>query len=463
MDAAFLYMETAATPMHVAFVAVLDPTDVPGGVGFDDVRRQVAARAPRIGPFTQVVRPAPLRVHHPVWVPVPELDVDAHLDHVVLADGGIAALGRAVGAVLAEPLDRDRPLWHLTVVEGLDHGRLALVLRVHHSVMDGVGGIENLGALFDLEPTPAAPDERPGPEPDAATPFDGAVDGLDHLAEAVVERVRSVARVVPLLGRTAGAVVDVALGRSAAGGRTGGTPLRAPSVPFTGAVAPGRLAGFTSVPIADVTAIREATGLTVNETLLAVCGRALRAYLIGRSSLPAEPLLASCPVSIRTEDDRYEFGNRLSVMFTRVHTEIHDPAEAVAATRRSSRAARLEHRQLGPDLLGDWAEAADPTLVSAATDLLSRTRLADRLPPPHNLVFSSIQGPPVPVYLAGARVERAYPFGALFEGSGLTLTTLTYADAIDVGVTADPALVPDPQVVADAFAQAVGELRDSLS
>jgi WS/DGAT/MGAT family acyltransferase len=464
MDAAFLYMETPATPMHVAFVAVLDPSGVPGGVSFEDVRRQIRERAPRVEPFTRVARPAPLQVHHPVWMPVEELDVDAHLDRVTLRDtGDPREFGRAVGAVLAEPLDRSRPLWHATVVEGLPDGRLAIVLRVHHALMDGVGGIENLGELFDLEPSPAR--EEPVRE-GVRSPgelFDGAVDGLEHLAGAVADRARSVLGVVPLLGRTLGAVTDVALGRSAAGGRTGGTPLRVPSVPFTGAVASGRLVGVASVPLDDVAAIRAATGLTANEALLAICSRTLRRYLQDLGVLPRGPLMASCPVSTRSEDERHRYGNRLSVMFTKLHTEVDEPAELVAATKRSTRAARLEHRQLGPDLLAQWAEAADPRLVSAATDLISRSRLADRVPAPHNLVFSTIPGPPMPVYLAGARVERAYPFGALFEGSGLTVTTLTYADSVDVGVTADPALVPDPQVVADGFAQAATELRSALS
>ena len=462
MDAAFLYMETHATPMHIAFIAVLDAAAVPGGLDRERIRSHVARRSLLVEPFRRTLRASPLGLHHPRWVDTGPPDVDQHLDFRVVEDRSPHALERSVGKLLGEHLDRSRPLWHLTVLEGPDPDRPVLVLRVHHATMDGVGGIEHLHALFDL--APEADDPEPGDTAvgrDAGERGGVGVDaggGDDDLVATLVDRVRSLAGVVPLLGRTAGAVSDVALGRASTDGPVGGTPLRVPSVPFTGAVTAGRSAGFASLDLGALERLRAGAGLTMNEALLAVSARALRHHLVDQGALPDQPLMASCPVSVRSTDDRLSYGNRLSVMFTRLHTELEDPVDCLEATRRSARAARTEHRQLGSGLLADWAEVADGTVLAASVQVISRTRLADLVPPPHNLVLSTIPGPPVPVYFAGARVTHAYPMGAVFEGSGLAVTMLTYADHVDIGVNAASGLLAEPWALADRFAPALDEL-----
>ena len=160
MDAAFLYMETHATPMHIAFIAVLDAAAVPGGLDRERIRRHVARRSLRVEPFRRTLRASPLGLHHPRWVDTGPPDVDQHLDFRVVEDRSPHALERSVGTLLGEHLDRSRPLWHLTVLEGPDPDRPVLVLRVHHATMDGVGGIEHLHALFDLAPEADDPEPR---------------------------------------------------------------------------------------------------------------------------------------------------------------------------------------------------------------------------------------------------------------------------------------------------------------
>ena len=325
----------------------------------------------------------------------------------------------------------------MTVVEGLADDRIGLVAKVHHSAMDGTAGIEILYALFDVDPDPAD-----DPVPPASTPQSLPSD-VELVIAAAGDRLRANVHMAGLIRRTGDAISQVVRGRSASEGPPGGTPLDAPQTPFNGAIDRDRSMAFTHISLPDVKEVKNAFAVTINDIVLATCTRALRAYLLDHQCLPDVPLLASCPVSIRTDDESGEFGNRVSVMFTRLHTELEDPAEALRATAEAASAAKVEQRQLGASMLGDWAEVADPRSLSFATDVLTRFKLADRLPPVHNVVMSNVPGPGFPVYLAGAKLEQAYPMGPVLEGAGLNITVLSYCDSVDVGFIAATNLVPD--------------------
>ena len=476
LDASFLYMETPAMHMHVCLVAVLDPATMPGPYSFDRLRDHIGGRVPRIPPFGRVLRPVPLQVHHPEWVPDPDFDLDRHVHRATLADAGapdtetdtdLDRLGRVAGAIAGVPLDRSRPLWDLTVVEGLDRDRLGLVIKVHHSAMDGSAGIEILYALFDLEPDPipdpaadpaADPTGRAGPTTEPEHPSD-----LHRVSSAALDRLRTTAGLGSLVRRTGRAIGGVARSRSGAEGPSGGTPLAAPQTPFNGAIEPARAMAFARVSLDEVKQVKQAFGVTVNDVVLATCARTLRRYLLEHDLLPEGPLLASCPVSVRTEDEAGQFGNRVSVMFAQLPTHVTDPAECLQLAGQAASAAKSEQRRLGPSLLGDWAEVADPRSMTWLTDQLSRFSLADRLPAVHNVVISNVAGPAFPVYLDGARLEQAYPMGPVLEGAGLNITVLSYVDAVDIGFIASPNLVPDLGRLADEVAPAFAELVEAAS
>ena len=156
--------------------------------------------------------------------------------------------------------------------------------------------------------------------------------------------------------------------------------------------------------------------MTVNDVVLALCARTLRRYLLRVGALPDEALLASCPVSVRTEAEAGRFDNRLSVMFARLPTDVADAAASIRAASDYASAAKSEHRQLGPSLLAEWAEVADPRSLSWATDQISRFRLGDRLPAAHNVVVSNLAGPPVPLYLEAPGSSRATRWGRCSKG-----------------------------------------------
>ncbi len=187
----------------------------------------------------------------------------------------------------------------------------------------------------------------------------------------------------------------------------------------------------------------------------------MRRYLRERGALPEQPMVAACPVSVRTEDERGQANNRLSVMFTPLHTEIDDPVECLRTTRTTAGAAKSEHETIGTSTLSAWAEIADPSAASMASSVYSATNLAARHRPALSFILSNIPGPAFPVYLAGAEMERAYPMGPVLEGAGLNVTVLSYRDSVDFGFLAASALIPDVWDLAGAVPPAFAALLEA--
>jgi WS/DGAT/MGAT family acyltransferase len=456
LDATFLYVETDAMPMHVALCAVLDPSTVPGGYTFEKMRAFIDSRVPLIKEFHRTVAEVPFRLNHPVWVDDPTYDVEHHVHRAQLdAPGDERQLAVFMGEMAERRLDRRRPLWEFWIVEGLEGGRIALTGKVHHCALDGGAAADLMPAFFGIEPDPAPlepVDTPPAPRP----------DDLEMLSTAVVDRARRMARSVGAIGHLGRSVRTIATRRNETDG-SGGTPLLCPSTPFNGAITGRRAISFGRLSLAEVKAVGRAAGATVNDVLLATTSQAFRAYLALVDALPEDPLIAAVPVSVRSDDQRGETGNRLSVMFVPLHTEIEDPGACLAATVRDSEAAKREQAILGDDTLMRLAELLDPLVTPFGTDLYSRAGLADRHRPVINAIVSNVVGPPFPIYLGGARAERLYPMGPVIEGAGVNLTVMSYDGHIDVGLLAAAVLVPDPWVVTrripgalDALATAVG-------
>jgi diacylglycerol O-acyltransferase / wax synthase len=235
--------------------------------------------------------------------------------------------------------------------------------------------------------------------------------------------------------------------------------LVTPRTPLNDALTSARRVAFSRLPLDGIKTVKAAVeGATVNDVILAVCAGALRRYLTDRGDLPDEPLVAACPVDVRTEDQRGRSDNRVSAMFTRLPTDVADPLERLAAAHDAARAAKDEHARFDPDVLQQWADVLDPNLSSWLMQLYSRTDTAGRHRPPVNLVVSNVAGPPFPLYLAGAELVRAYPLGQLIEGIGLNITVMSYRDGIDVGFLAAGDLVPDVDRLAAAVPVAFAEL-----
>ncbi len=455
LDSAFLSLETPSAHMHVLGVAIVDPTTAPPGPFHDRVRALLAARLRLVHPLRRRLVDAPFGLHLPVWIEDPDFDLDYHVRRAALpAPGGRRELAAFVAELAGRPLDRHRPLWEAYTVEGLEHGYPAFVTKVHHSLIDGVAGVEMIAALFDQEPDaplePSQPDEWV-PE-SAPTELEMLGRAVIAIAQRPAKAARALSNLVPGIVRFARRARNEALEIT--------LPLTSPRLSMNRTITPGRTVALASVLLADVKAVKRALGVTVNDVVLAVTTGALRSYLDGRQELPDRPLVASIPTSVRGEGDP-QFGNRVSSMFAALPVEIDDPIERVRVIARSMPGAKQLQQEVVGSSVEDFAEATAPALFSQATRFYTRLRVGERLRPVINLIVSNVPGPSWPLYLAGARLVALHPLGPIFDDCGLNLTVISYLDRVDFGFLASSELTPDLDDLAAAVPRALVELASA--
>lgn len=455
IDAAFLYFETPSMHMHVCGVLVLDPSTAPSGeaFGFERVRELFASRLVLVPEFRRKLSAASIRLHHPVWVDLIDVPVAEHMDHVVLpAPGSVEQLERAVADFAEVQLDRSRPLWQVLVVEGLEGGRTAVVVKVHHCLVDGVAAGDVLAQLVDLAPEGRTPEEvyeasrlvaerRRGP---------GLPAMVGHTVRGVASRPLGIARLVPAAAR---AVTGLVQSRRSGASAGGSLPFQAPRAPWNGTVTGRRVVALVDVPMDDVKAVKRALGGTFNDVMMTVVGGAFHRYLDG--SLDAS-LVAVLPVNVRREGQ--QGGNQTSAMFSTLATDLDDPRARLEAIRAATAAGKADQRALGGDIVEQAGALVEPLLVSFAARAYSALRLAEVHPVVHNLVLSNVPGPPVPLYLAGARVEALVPLGPVLDGAGLNVTIVSYADKVGVGFIACADRIPDLHDLAAQVRPSLDEL-----
>lgn len=456
LDAFFFYLETPTQHMHVMALAILDPMTVPGGYGFGRLREMFETRLPRLPRFRQRVRMIPFSLDHPVWEDDSDFDLDEHFHHVALPHPGTRReLADLVADVASRPLPRTAPLWEVWVVEGLERGRVAMLTKVHHAIMDGVSGAAVLAHLLDDRPDAPAPPVEPWTPKPAAWDLSLLARGLWSSTNRL--RLAELPALAGEIGRAIGGTV-----RAVAGGGPSAPPpalpFETPILRFNRAISPRRAAAFSQARLDDVKLVRSVFGATVNDVVLTACARSLRGYLGRRGELPRGPLVAAVPVAVRGEGEREVVDNRVSTMFVRLPVHLDDPIEQLAAVAADTCRAKELHRAVGGHTLRDLVQYAPAPVFAGMLQLYSRLRLADRHRPPVNLIISNVPGPSFPLYAAGARVEALHPLGPIIDGAGLNLTVLSNAGRIDFGAIGCRELVPGVDEIADGFVGAIDEL-----
>ena len=455
-DASFLYFETPASHMHVLGVILLDTSDRPGWSA-DDVVALIEERLDLLPQFRRRLLPATLRLHHPVWVDVPHVDVASHVSRVHCpAPGGMTELADAVASFARVQLDRKRPLWEVLVVEEMAGSRAAIVFKLHHCAVDGVGAARVLGAIFDLVPEGRTAAELEQARSETAAqrlPEPGLLDVALHTVTGLAARPLHTARLLPSAVK---AVAGLVSHRAGGDGSGGAVPLNAPRAPFNGAITPGRVVSFVDVALDDVKAVKSAVGGTFNDAVIALCGGALRRYLAKRDELPDSSLIAVIPVSVRGGEEDTA-ANRVSAMFTSLATDVEDPLERLQVVRQANQVGKGDHAALGNDLIMRVGERAPPNTTAAIARFYSALRLADLHPVVHNVVISNVAGPPIQIFMAGAKVEGLYPLGPVLEGPGLNITVVSYRDRVGFGLIACSDRLPDLEDLAAEFPAALAE------
>jgi WS/DGAT/MGAT family acyltransferase len=476
LDAQFLGVETARTFGHVSSFATYDPSTAPGGtLEVADICRLVGERIHLLPPFRWKLVEVPFGLDLPYWVEDPDFDLDFHIrESAVPPPGDERQVAETVARIFARPLDRGRPLWELYVIRGLPDGRVGLLTKVHHSVVDGVSGNEILSVLLD--PSPEGREVPPKPDLSGErvpTDLEMLGRGLMGLPRQPLRALRSLPTTLPALTEVPGAnafplVPRLSKGfaklREMAGAPTGPEVLevataRPPRTSFNGRIGPHRRFAYGDLSLDRVRAIKDTMGFTVNDVVVALCATSVRSWLLDRDELPSKPLVAMVPVSVRKDDERGEFGNRISAMIVPIATNVADPLKRLHRTHDLLKAAKLNFAALPASLLTDATAFIPPAVAARAArmtvELLGRTR------PPLNLVISNVPGPRTPLFLAGARLESLVPVSVVIDGVGLNMTVMSYRDRMDFGIVADRDQIDDVWPLMHGSAAALDELEQA--
>ena len=451
-DSVFLAMETPDVHCHVGGLTIVDPSEAPG-FSFGQVKATLAERIHLAPKFSWKLEELPFGIDRPYWVEDPEFDVARHMHRIAIpSPGGMRELSETAAMLSTRQLDRRRPLWEIWYIEGMADGRIAMLMKAHHCMSDGVGGA-NLGALLcDLEPNP--PVGKGGSKVKSESADKGSQPGLfalralAHLASAPFEMSRYTAQAL----RRGFSFLPYLSDDNAPP-----LPKDVPHVSFNQAVGPNRSFAWSAVSLKDVKKIKDQLGVKVNDLLLELSGSALRRYLDRRDELPEESLVAVVPISLRCDGDG-ELGNQVSNMSVSWATDVADPLERLRQIHLNSNKAKELHATLAESELGAIGDAVPPFIINWTM----RSAKLVPIPVPGNAVVSTVPGPPFPLYTSGARIEHLYPISVLGHGIGLNITAVTYMDRIDFGFTVDPDLVEDPWELAKGIPAAMKELKAAL-
>ena len=458
-DAAFLYGERPEWHFHVSALLILDPS-TSERFSVEEVVAQLGRRIHLVPQFRWKLVEGPLRMRleRPIWVDDADFAIEQHVSRVALPDpGDDRALGELVGRLVSIKLDRSRPLWEMWIIEGLAEDQVALLLKVHHSLIDGQSGSEMATLLFDVEPDPE-PDPDPPPfEPEPPPPL---VARLTRASLNAAGWPLKASRFSLQLIRQ-----GVATGRHLLQPDAPVQPFQAPRTPLNGRLTSERAFTTAHVSLADAKRVRRAFGVKLNDVVLAVCATALRDYLLDHGGLPDAPLVAQVPVSIRDAEaagGQTPVGTRVAAMFCSLATDVEDPVHRLRAIHRSSTSGKALRQELTDAHEVNLTDTTPPAAIAIAARTWSLAGLDARTPPIFNLIISNVAGPPFELYVAGARIDAMYPMGPLLYGSGVNFTVVSNADRLDFGLMSCPALVPDAQAIADRIPGALATLVDAI-
>ena len=471
LDASFLYLETPEMPMHVGALHVFELPAGYKGRYVRDLRKHIAARLPIVPVLRRKLWWMPLNMANPAWVDA-EPDLNQHIVEIKLPKAarvgdGIAALEAQVAALHPVLLDRKKPLWKFHVFEGLapsaaGNKRVAMYTQLHHAAVDGQAAVALANAILDLTPEPRAIELKAGEREKKFRLSMG--ESLRGALASQIQQVTNIVKELPdtlgTLGGAAGGALKSTLANSALLGGKGGSGnlALAPKTPFNVSITPGRAFAAVSLPLAELKAIGKAHDATINDMVMMVVSTALRRYLGKRQALPKKSLIAAVPISLRKPGDTTP-SNQASMSLISLGTHIADPLKRLAHIRAASAAMKSTLGSIKSILPTDFPSLGLPWLMEAAASLYGKAKVADRIPQVANVAISNVPGPPMPLYLAGARMLTNYPTSIIVHGMALNITVQSYAGALDFGMIADAVAMPDIRTFAQAVEIAFDDLR----
>ena len=461
LDATFLHLETAEMPMHVGALNIYELAPGHQGSFVAQLRRHMAERLPLLPVLRRRLWWMPLNLANPAWVDAAP-DLNYHVVAVKLPESarlgdGMDELEAAVGTLHAQCLDRSRPLWRFHVLEGLAPSaqglkRVGLYAQFHHAAVDGQAAVAVAQALLDVSPEGRDLTLRASQR---SKNFRFGVGQM--LRGAIANEAMQVAAIIRNLPSTLGSLADAAgqvlshtaLLRGQGQAATVSNLNLAPRTVFNQSVTAQRAFAAVSLPLDTLKALAKSHDATLNDIVLLLCSTALRRYLAKHATLPRKSLIAAVPVSLRAKGDTTS-DTQASMSLVSLGTHIADLDKRLAHVKAATRAMKETMGSLKSVLPTDYPSIGVPWLLEALTALYGRAKVAERIPQLANVTISNVPGPPVPLYLAGARMVCNFPTSIVMHGVALNITVESYDRQMDFGLVADAKAVPHLRALADA-------------
>ena len=450
LDAEFLHIDDGVGHMHIAALCIFENP----APSLEELSALIASKLHLIPRYRQRVRRVPLDLGRPVWVDDPDFHLDYHLRRTALPEpGGDEELTTLVGRLASQPLDPQRPLWEIWLVEGLADGRWALVCKVHHCMVDGIAGMGLLTVLLDIgadtvisEPEPWTPRNEPAGPALVLDAWMGLGGDLASWASDIPHRVAHPLETLrgfsQLLGGVLGFVRNL---------------TTTPKLSIEGEIGSHRRWAHSTASIADVKTIRTAFGGTINDVVLTAVTGGYRALLVEHGEDPdCAQVRAMIPASVRADDE--EGANRVSMMLYELPVRLADPVERLRAVQHDMSELKSSHMVEAGAAIFDLGDFFPPAVIGMATRLAVRTEHSH---PQQvvNTVVTNIPGPQFPIYCLGRKMLATYPYVGISYGVRITTAVLSYDGRLNFGVTGDYDTATDISVIADATAAGITELR----
>lgn len=464
-DAQFLYIQTPENLTHVMAIYVYDPATAKGGkVRFKDIIEHVRSRLHVSPVFKRKLYRLPFDIDHPYWVKDEHFDLEAHMSHSRLPEpGDWRQFCIQVARHHSKPMDMNRPLWDMYVIEGLDRiegfgkGSYAILTRVHHAAIDGASAAYFFTALSDADAkgtpaidVPAFPDDELGDVPSLT----------DISNRTISSNLTSPVKLTNALLKLAPTLLDAAQKNLKPDAEKVATGV--PATRFNGAVSPHKMFDAITFDLEALKAMRlKVEGATINDVVLTICAGALRAYLGKHKELPKDSLIAVAPVNARKRDGQETVpGNNISAMTVKIWTDIADPVKRLEAVRNTTRETKAAKSGLSARIMTDLTQHIPGATMAGVARILTSERFAPKM---SNLFISNVPGPQMTMYMNGAKLTHQYGMAPLSNGMGLFIATPSYNGTMSFAVTTDRNIMPDIEFFIECLQKAFGELRDAKS
>ena len=459
MDATFLYAETPTSPMHLGSVAIVE-----GSIEFEKFRATILSRIHTVPKLRQRLVYVPFSIDYPYWVDDPNFDIDMHIHHIALPKpGNWKTLRKVTSQIFSEPLEQSRPLWSITFVEGLDNipqvpkGSIAIISKIHHVAIDGVGGAGMMSLIFDFTPEIK---EIPEPQPYHPKPLPNEIAMMIKSSLSFVEKPLKFPK---LISEALTATFKTGMLTRVKKANLPTAPFTAPPTPLNGIISPQRKWNTSILSLERLKVMKNVMKTTLNDVLMAICAGALRKYLSEKEKLPLKPLVAMVPISIRDNQEDKSEGNQISSMLIQLATNIEDPIERLEKIHENTILGKTYQGAIGAKTLANMAEAVPFGIANQAARLYSRFHIVEMHNPVFNVTITNVPGPQFPLYFNGHKLLSIMGMAPIIDGMGLIITIFSYNGMVTISPTSDAKSMPDIDVFSKYIREATDELEAALS